>query len=287
MAGELVGAPGTLYIVATPLGNLGDLSARAAEILRTVPVVAAEDTRVTRGLLTHLGARPRLLALHQHSGADRVAQVVDRLAAGEDIAYVTDAGTPGVSDPGPVLVAAVRARGLLVVPIPGPSAVATALSASGLPADQYLFLGFPPRRGPERDRWLRRATTPGITVVCFEAPGRVEELLTDLAAGGHGERPVCVARELTKLHEEFRVGTLTALAAQFTVEPPPKGEVTLVLGPLPERATGGADADAARALAQELLAAGRSTRDVIREVTDRTGLPRNTVYDLVTHLAKR
>ena len=177
----MVGRSGTLYVVATPLGNLGDLSPRAAELLRTVPVVAAEDTRVSRGLLAHLDAHPRLVAFHQHSDASRADALIKILREGEDIALVTDAGTPGVSDPGPFLVEGVRAAGFTVVPIPGPSAVTAAISVSGFPADRYLFLGFAPRKGPERDRWLRQAATPGVTVVCFEAPNRVEELLRELA----------------------------------------------------------------------------------------------------------
>src|SRR4051812_28780651 len=147
----------TLYVVATPLGNLGDLTARAADVLRQVATVAAEDTRRTRGLLTHLGANPRLLSFHAHSPERRVAVLLDILSEGRDVALVTDAGTPGVSDPGPDLVAAARTAGFAVVPLPGASAVATALSASGLMADRYLFLGFLPRKGAERQRLLARA----------------------------------------------------------------------------------------------------------------------------------
>ncbi|HTK55883.1 MAG TPA: 16S rRNA (cytidine(1402)-2'-O)-methyltransferase [Gemmatimonadales bacterium] len=280
----MVGRSGTLYVVATPLGNLGDLSARAAELLRRVPVVAAEDTRVTRGLLTHLDAHPKLIAFHQHSDDHRADALLKILREGEDIALVTDAGTPGVSDPGPILVEAVRAAGVEVVPIPGPSAVTAAISVSGFPADRYLFLGFAPRKGPERDRWLRQAATPGVTVVCFEAPARVEELLHDLALGGAGGRRAVVGREITKLHEEFRVGTLLELATALEAVPP-RGEVTIVLAPSPEAGEGGPDPEAARALATELLAAGRSKRDVVREVTDRTGVARNIVYDLVMELS--
>ncbi|HVX88434.1 MAG TPA: 16S rRNA (cytidine(1402)-2'-O)-methyltransferase [Gemmatimonadales bacterium] len=276
----MVGRSGTLYVVATPLGNLGDLSARAAELLRRVPVVAAEDTRVTRGLLAHLDAHPAMVAFHQHSDEGRAEAIIARLTAGEDVALVTDAGTPGVSDPGPALVEAVRAAGLQVVPIPGPSAVTAAISVSGFPADKYLFLGFAPRKGPERDRWLRLAGSPGVTVVCFEAPARVEELLRDLAQGGASERKGVVGREITKLHEEFRVGTLSELADALQAEPP-RGEVTIVLAPMAEAGAGGPDPEAARALAAELLAAGRSRRDVVREVADRTGVARNLVYDMV------
>lgn len=276
----MVGRPGTLYVVATPLGHLGDLSPRAAELLRAVPVVAAEDTRVTRGLLAHLDAHPRLVAFHQHSDQARAAELLALLRGGEDVALVTDAGTPGVSDPGPALVEAVRDAGLTVVPIPGPSAVTAAVSVSGFPADRYLFLGFPPRKGKERDQWLRQAELPGVTIVCFEAPGRVAELLHDLGAGGAGARRAVVGREITKLHEEFRVGTLSELAEHYEGEAP-RGEVTVVLAPASIPDETGPDPEAARRLAGELLAAGRSKRDVVREVTDRTGLPRNVVYDIV------
>jgi 16S rRNA (cytidine1402-2'-O)-methyltransferase len=280
----VVGRSGTLYVVATPLGNLGDLSARATALLREVPVVAAEDTRVTRGLLTHLDAHPKLISFHQHSDQQRAEQILARLADGEDVALVTDAGTPGVSDPGPALVEAVRAAGHTVVPIPGPSAVTAAISVSGFPADRYLFLGFAPRKGAERDRWLRQAATPGVTIVCFEAPGRTAELLEELGAGGASGRRACLGREITKLHEEFRVGTLSELAASCA-ETPPRGEITLVLAPMEDVGTDGPDPAIARALATELLAAGRSKRDVVREVVDRTGLPRNEVYDLVMELS--
>ena len=276
----MVGRPGTLYVVATPLGHLGDLSLRAADLLRAVPVVAAEDTRVSRGLLAHLDAHPRLVAFHQHSDAGRADELLALLRGGEDVALVTDAGTPGVSDPGPALVEAVRAAGLSVVPIPGPSAVTAAISVSGFPADRYLFLGFAPRKGKERDQWLRQAELPGVTIVCFEAPGRLTDLLADLAAGARGTRRAMVGREITKLHEEFRVGTLSELAAYY-IESPPRGEVTVVLAPASPETEAGPDPDAARRLAAELLAAGRSKRDVVREVTDRTGLARNVVYDIV------
>ncbi|HUF36764.1 MAG TPA: 16S rRNA (cytidine(1402)-2'-O)-methyltransferase, partial [Gemmatimonadales bacterium] len=217
--------PGTLFVVATPLGNLGDLSPRAAEVLRQVPIVAAEDTRRTRGLLSHLGAAPTLLSFHAHSQDRRLESLLGMLADGRDVALVSDAGTPAVSDPGGDLVAAARERGFVVVPIPGPSAVATALSASGLAADRYLFLGFPPRKGGERQRLLRRAAEEEWSVVLFEAPPRLAALLADLAAVAGPDRRAVVARELTKLHEEFRAGTLAELADYYS-QVAPRGELT-------------------------------------------------------------
>jgi 16S rRNA (cytidine1402-2'-O)-methyltransferase len=273
----------TLYVVATPLGNLGDLSPRAADLLRRVPVVAAEDTRRTRGLLTHLGASPTLLSFHAHSGERRLDTVLEILRDGRDVALVSDAGTPGVSDPGADLVAAARAGGIAVVPIPGPSAVATALSAAGLPADRYLFLGFVPRKGGERTRLLARAAAEEWSVVLFEAPNRLGALLQDLARVAGPERQATVGRELTKLHEEFRSGTLAELADYYS-EHDPRGEITVVLAgtgaPAPEEDR----TEEAAEHAVELLAEGLSRREVARRLTESHGLSRNDAYRLVTGL---
>jgi 16S rRNA (cytidine1402-2'-O)-methyltransferase len=269
--------------VATPLGNLGDLSPRAAEVLRQIPVVAAEDTRRTRGLLSHLGASPTLLSFHAHSGERRVDTLLEILKDGRDLALVTDAGTPGVSDPGTDLVAAALEAGLAVVPIPGPSAVATALSAAGLPADRYLFLGFIPRKGTERSRLLARAAVEEWSVVFFEAPTRLVALLEDLAASAGPGRMALVARELTKLHEELRRGTLAELADYYSVTPP-RGELTIVLegtgapAPAPDRT-----ADAVEE-ATALLAEGLSRREVARRITETLGISRNDAYRLVMGL---
>ncbi len=275
--------PGTLYIVATPLGNLGDLSARATEVLRVVSVVAAEDTRRTRGLLTHLGAAPQLLSYHAHSEERRLEALLEILHDGRDVALVSDAGTPVVSDPGTDLVAAARAAGVTVVPIPGPSAVATALSAAGLKGDRYLFLGFLPRKGSERTRLLERAAAEEWSVVLFEAPSRLTDLLEALARVAGGTRRAVVARELTKLHEELRAGTLDELAGYYT-EHPPRGEITLVLegtgAPVePPDRTAEAVEQATR-----LLAEGLTRREVVRRVTETLGLPRNDAYRLVMEL---
>lgn len=275
-------ALGTLYVVATPLGHLGDLTPRAAEVLRTVPLVAAEDTRRSRKLLHHLGASPRLLSYHAHSPPRRLETLVDLLTAGEDMALVTDAGTPGVSDPGAALAAAVRSAGGRVVPIPGASAVSTALSAAGLPADRYLFLGFLPRHGGERRRLLTRAAAEEWTIVCFEAANRLVTLLTDLATAAGGDRRAVVARELTKIHEEFREGSLEELAAFYETREP-RGEITLILRgtgappPAPDRTV------EATQLVDRLVADGMSTREIVRAVTAELGLPRNEVYRMVTN----
>ena len=275
--------PGTLYVVATPLGNLGDLSSRAAEVLRAVPVVAAEDTRRTRGLLTHLGSAPTLLSFHAHSDAHRLETLLNILADGRDVALVSDAGTPVVSDPGTDLVAAARVRGCTVVPIPGASAVATALSAAGLPGDRYLFLGFLPRKGSERQRLLRRATEEEWSVVLFEAAPRLAALLEDLATlAGEGRRAV-VARELTKLHEEFRGGTLAELAHYYSTTPP-RGEITVVLEGTGAPTAAPDRTEEALEAAGELLAEGVSRREIARRLTESHGLSRNDAYRLVTGL---
>lgn len=275
-------SPGTLYVVATPLGNLQDLTARAVAVLRAVPVVAAEDTRHTRRLLAHLEAHPRLVSVHAHVDPARLRQVVDLLVAGEDVALVSDAGTPAVSDPGAALARLAREAGVRVVPVPGPSAVAAALSAGGLPADRFLFLGFLPRRGPERRALLARATTEPWTVVLYEAANRLAALLGELAAAGDGTRRAVVAREVTKLHEEFREGSLAELAGHYEAHPP-LGEVTLLLAGAPAPAPA-PEPGAVAAEARALLAEGMSRKDVIRRLTESTGLPRNDVYRLVTDL---
>jgi 16S rRNA (cytidine1402-2'-O)-methyltransferase len=273
----------TLYVVATPLGNLGDLSPRAAEVLRQAAVVAAEDTRRTRGLLSHLGASPTLLSFHAHSGERRVDTLLGILKDGRDVALVTDAGTPGVSDPGADLVAAALEAGFVVVPIPGPSAVPAALSVAGLPADRYVFLGFIPRKGTERSRLLARAAAEEWSVVLFEAPTRLVPLLKDLAAVAGPGRMALVARELTKLHEELRRGTLAELADYYSMTPP-RGELTIVVeGTGTPAAPPDRTADAVEE-ATALLAEGLSRREVARRITETMGIARNDAYRLVMGL---
>ena len=274
---------GTLHVVATPLGNLGDLSPRAADTLRAVAIVAAEDTRRTRPLLTHIGARARLLSYHAHSPPSRRDALLQVLAGGDDIALVTDAGTPTISDPGADLVAAARAAGHPVVVVPGPSAVAAALSGAGLPADRYTFLGFLPRKGPDRAERLAEIAASRVTVVLFEAANRLAELLADLAAVAGGARAATVARELTKVHEEFRTGTLDALVGYYAAHEP-RGEVTVVVAgapaPIPEQPDDAALLDEAR----RLLDQGMTRRDTARRLAEVFGVSRNAAYTLVASL---
>lgn len=274
--------PGTLYVVATPLGNLGDLSRRAIETLTRVPVVAAEDTRHSRRLLHAIEASPRkLIAYHAHADNKRMETLLELLAAGEDVALVTDAGTPAISDPGHALVAAAHDAGITVVPIPGPNAVATALAAGGLPGDRYLFLGFLPRKGKDRAEVLQEIAHNRWTTVVYEAPNRLVTLLEDLARTLGDDHVVVVARELTKVHEEVRRAPLAELVRHYT-EHSPLGEVTVLIAGSREsaRPTGPAP-ELVQARIAELLAAGESRRATVRTVVAEFGLPRNDAYRLV------
>ena len=215
--------PGTLFVVATPIGNLEDLSFRALRVLKDVQLIAAEDTRRTAKLLAHYKIQCPMVSLREHNERRETPRLLERLAAGESIALVSDAGTPTISDPGASLIRVVRERRIPVVPIPGPSAITTALSASGLPADSFVFLGFPPRAGPQRAEWLSRLTAEPRTVVFFEAPHRARRTLEDLHRT-IGTRPILVSRELTKKYEKLVVyNTLAPL--------PDRGEFTIIVGP--------------------------------------------------------
>lgn len=270
------GRPGTLFVVATPIGNLADLSPRAAEVLRAVDAVAAEDTRRTLKLYAHLGADPpEMLSLPAHDERARVARVVERLGAGRSVALCTDAGTPAVSDPGAALVAAAWAAGAPVVPIPGPSAVLGALQASGFPADRFVFAGFLPRKGPGREEALRWIAGTAATVVLYEAGNRTAATLGDLARA-LGDREALVARELTKLHEELLRGRLSGLADRFPEVP--RGEVTIVVS---GEGASAPPEEAAEPLEAELsrrIAAGEAPTAVAREVARARGLRRADVY---------
>ncbi len=275
---------GTLYVVATPLGNLGDLSPRAADTLKHAAVVAAEDTRHTKPLLAHVGSRADLVSFHAHSTERALDRLLRLLGDGSDVALVSDAGTPTVSDPGAELVAGARARGIPVVTIPGPTAVAAALAVSGLAADRYVFLGFLPRKGGERRRLLELVAASEWTVVLFEAPNRVAELLADLAAACDGgvDRPASVSRELTKVFEETRAGTLAELAGYYA-EAPPRGEVTVVVAGTGKAPVAEVSIDP-EARARALLAQGMTRKDVADQVAEEAGISRNTAYRLVNDL---
>ena len=271
--------PATLYVVGTPIGNLEDLSPRAARVLGEVSLVAAEDTRVTRRLLAHLGIRPRLLSFNAHNWPQRMDSVLAALDHG-DVALVSDAGMPGISDPGRELVAAAAAHGFRVESVPGPSAVTTALSVSGLPADAFRFLGFLPRRRRERLEALREAATTPLTTVLFEAPHRLRATLEDIAAV-FGDRPIAVCRELTKLHEEVYRGTPLSALDHFDA---PRGEFVIVLaGATTEEPPESPAADELQELLKFLSgmrAEGVSARHAVAEASSRFGIPRNRAYQL-------
>ena len=222
------GRAGTLFLVATPIGNLEDITARALRVLREVHLVAAEDTRHTRRLLTHFGIPAQVVSLHEHNERARAASLVERVQAGEDVALVTDAGSPGIADPGYPVVRAAVAAGVRVESIPGPSAVITALQVSGLPTDAFVFAGFLPPKGAARRRRLEELSAQRETVVVFESPHRIEACLADLETVWQ-ERPIALARELTKLHEQVLRGSAREVRAALRAEWK-RGEMVLVLG---------------------------------------------------------
>jgi 16S rRNA (cytidine1402-2'-O)-methyltransferase len=278
--------PGTLLIVSTPIGNLADLSPRALQALEGASVVYAEDTRHSATLLRHYGFRTPLRSLHEHNEARRIEEVLERLAAGERCAVISDAGTPTVSDPGTRVIAAVAEAGFRVEPVPGPSAVTAALAASGLPAGRFLFLGFAPRKGRERDAWMEQTLGSPDTVVVFEAPGRLGSLLAEWAAGGAADRRCVVCRELTKLHEDVRHGTVAALRDYYVEEV--RGEVTVVLE---GRAGAGpgetVDEEQAAVVADEMAQAGRTTQEISRRLRGEVGMTRNQAYELALRAAEK
>ena len=253
-------------------------------MLSEVSRVLAEDTRRTAVLLDHLGVRVPLVSLHEHNEAGRSGEVLGWLAAGEDLALVSDAGTPLVSDPGDRIVRMAAAAGHAVVPLPGASAVLAALVASGLPSERFVFLGFAPRKGGERARLLDRVAGSEETVIVFESPERLRALLSDLSEVCGPERRVAVARELTKIHEEIVRGTL-AETLRYYEGCPARGEVTVVVEPMIEPGEPDAvDREAARSLARALLNDGSRPSQAAREVARRLGLPRNLAYEIVQGL---
>jgi 16S rRNA (cytidine1402-2'-O)-methyltransferase len=271
---------GTLFVVATPIGHLDDITLRALRVLREVAVVAAEDTRRTGNLLRHFGIATRLLSLHAHNETARSGRLLDLLAEGQSVALVSDAGTPAISDPGAGLVALARARGIRVEPIPGPSAVAAAMSVSGLEDGTFAFLGFPPNRSKDRIWWFSRCKRllEEFPVVFFEAPHRVRQTLQDL--DDLVKHPIFIFRELTKLHEEYLTGTTVEL---LTALPQPQGEFTVVIPRAPVAASRDVTVDKHLILKEfgHLSSVERSSRrEVAREVGRKFGLSTKQIYDL-------
>ena len=276
---------GRLVLVATPIGNLGDLSARSIETLREADLIVCEDTRRTRALLSamEIGAAGRLSALHAHNEGARLEEIVSAVRAGSVVALVSDAGMPGISDPGQLLVAGVADAGLEVSVVPGPSAVLGALVVSGFSTDRFCMEGFLPRRGSARADALSRLTVEERSCVVFESPRRVAETLADLARTLGGARRVAVVRELTKMHEEVWRGSLEDACAEWSSREI-KGEVVLVIeGAQPPVAAEVADAQIVERL-NELLAAGTSRRDAAAAVSAELGVSRRRVYELASSL---
>jgi 16S rRNA (cytidine1402-2'-O)-methyltransferase len=269
---------GALVLVGTPIGNLGDLSPRAVEELGAADVICCEDTRRTGKLLQHAGvARPPLVVVNQHTEAHEVDHVMGLVAEGKRVAVVSDAGMPGVSDPGERLVAAAVKEGHQVEVVPGPSAVLAALVVSGLPADRIVFEGFLPRRGSERKRRLEDVAGERRTVVLYEAPHRVVRTLADLMAACGPARRVAVARELTKLHEQVWRGTLRE-AVEWAEEREPPGEIVLVVEGAPEPPA--ASDDVVREALAAAIADGSSVRDAAAQVAADLGVPKRHAYNL-------
>ena len=269
---------GRLLLCATPIGNLGDITVRALEVLRSADVVYAEDTRHTRILLDHYQIRRPLRSCHDHNEAQRGAEVCDRIRQGQTVVYVSDAGTPGIADPGARLLEAVTSAGLAATVLPGPSALITAVTLCGLDRDgHFAFHGFPPRRSGQRRAHLAAALAGPLPAVWFEAPGRLVDTLAAICAVGGGQRPAAVARELTKIHEEVRRDTVEALAVYFT-EHPARGEIVLCVAPGAEPEPGWVEAVAAVRRRQD---GGQRLSSAVAEEAAQRGLPRGRLYRAV------
>lgn len=278
---ELEPAPGVLYVVGTPIGHRGDLSPRARQVLAGVDRIACEDTRRSGLLLHQLGIRARLQSFHQHNQSQRLPELIAALEAGESLAVISDAGLPGIADPGEALVAAARRAGVAVICIPGPCAATTALVSSGLPCGRFCFEGFLPPRSSQRRRRLKELAAEERTLVLYEAPHRLVALLEDLLAEW-GDRPLQVARELTKRHEE-QVGPSVAAALEHFRRTPPQGECTLVLGGAPPAGPAPWEPETLRQAMEALIEEGLSSREAAQQLAERTGHPRRALYNLLHH----
>jgi 16S rRNA (cytidine1402-2'-O)-methyltransferase len=273
---------GVLYVVATPIGNLEDMTLRAVKVLKQVQLVAAEDTRRTGILLRHFGIDTAILSVHEHNERARIERIVSQLSRGESVALVTDAGTPGISDPGAALVSAIRSAGFRVEPIPGASAVVAAISASGISSQGFTFLGFPPIRSKDRKRWMDDLVqgSRDRLVVFFEAPHKIKKTLEELSL--LVKRPILVGREITKLHEEFVTGTAAELSLRFQ---DPHGEFTVLVPPADpaEIAPTVASDDDVVALFGQITESGaaESKRDVARLVGEQLGMTAKQVYAII------
>ncbi|MCM0592157.1 MAG: 16S rRNA (cytidine(1402)-2'-O)-methyltransferase [Gloeotrichia echinulata IR180] len=270
--------PATLYIVATPIGNLEDITLRAVRILQTVDLIAAEDTRHTGKLLQHLQVKTPQVSYHEHNRTSRIPELLNHLQNGQAIALVSDAGMPAISDPGYELVKACIENGITVVPIPGASAAITALSASGLPTDKFVFEGFLPPKGQQRRTQLEFLQTEARTIIFYESPHRLRDTLQDLAEVWGGDRQIVLARELTKLYEEFWRGTITEAIAYYN-QREPQGEYTLVVAGISASQPQLTEAQL-KAELEQLISQGISRSQASRQLAKFTSLPRRQLYQL-------
>lgn len=270
---------GTLYIVATPIGNLEDITLRAIRILREVMLIAAEDTRKSGMLLAHLGIDTPMTSYFEHNKISKLERILSALVSG-DVALISDAGTPGISDPGYELIRAVLAEGYTVVPIPGASAVISALSASGLPTERFTFIGFLPRKGKERQALLARYANVSETLILYEAPHRIRDTIEDLVTHFGADRPVVMAREVTKRFEEFWRGTLAEAAGHLEVQEP-RGEYTVLLGGVdPATQVIVWDDDGVQKALLSLSAEGVTGTRAVKQVVELSRRPKSEVYQL-------
>jgi len=268
---------GTLYIVPTPIGNLEDITLRALRILRASALIAAEDTRTTRVLLNHYAIETPLTSYHEHNKLIKLDAIFDALENG-DVALVSDAGTPGISDPGFELIGAAIARGVNVVPLPGACAAITALVASGLPTETFLFLGFLPRKEKALHQLLEAHNADRTTLIAYESPNRLVDTLAVIRAVYGDDRHVVVARELSKVYEEFQRGRAADVLAHYTQQPP-RGEIVLMIAPAPRKADIW-DEREVRVMVRSKLSAGQSVKDLSKEIAERSGWERRDVYAL-------
>lgn len=268
---------GTLYIVPTPIGNLEDITLRGIRILREVSLIAAEDTRTTRNLLNHFQITTPLTSYHEHNKLSKLETIFNALETG-DVALVSDAGTPGISDPGYELIQEAIAHGIRIEPLPGANAAITALVASGLPTNGFLFVGFLPKKDKARRDSLHNLARQQHTIIAYESPNRLLNLLAAIAEV-MGDRPVCVAREITKIHEEFFRGSAQAAHTHYLAQPP-RGEVVVVIGGAPPEVQPVWDEELVRGRLIERLAAGDSLKEAAKAISKEAGWDRRTVYQL-------
>ncbi len=274
--------PGTLYVVGTPIGNLEDMTFRAVRILQTVNLIAAEDTRHTGKLLQHFQIKTPQISYHEHNRTSRIPELLEQMGNGQAIALVSDAGMPGISDPGYELVTACIAAGIRVVPIPGASAAVTALSAAGLPTDKFVFEGFLPAKGQKRREYLESLETESRTLIFYESPHRLRDTLQDLATVWGSDRQIVMARELTKLYEEFWRGNIAEAIAHYN-QREPQGEYTLVVAGTPASQLQLSEAQLKAELLQ-LMSQGISRSQASRQLAKITSVPRRQLYQLALSL---